>query len=213
MEPGGITTALARRLVDGQFPQWSWLPIRAVARQGMDNRSFRLGDDLVVRLPAGEWYALQVAKEQMWLPRLGPLLPLPIPQPLAHGVPGCGYPYPWSIYRWIDGTTAAESVTDWRPIAEPLGRFLAALHHVDPRGGPEPGRHNFFRGAPVSVYAEETTAAIDTLSHEIARSGAHAVWAAATATHWTGPPRWFHGDVSADNLLTRATHRTVSRAG
>lgn len=198
-----ITAALARLLVDGQFPQWSSLPIRPVACQGIDNRSFRLGDDLLIRLPAGDWYVHQVAKEQTWLPRLAPLLPFPIPQPVACGVPSTDYPYPWSVYRWISGTTAGEAITDWRPIATPLARFLAALHSIDPRGGPEPGEHNFFRGAPVSVYTEETLTAIHTLSFEIDTAGAHAVWSTATATTWAGPPRWFHGDVSADNLLTR----------
>jgi aminoglycoside phosphotransferase (APT) family kinase protein len=152
---------------------------------------------------AGKWYAHQVAKEQTWLPRLAPMLPLPIPEPLARAAPTVIYPYPWSIYRWIEGSTAADTITDWGQIAQPLARFLAALHSVDPRGGPTPGVHNFFRGASVGVYADETISAIETLGAEINRTGAQSVWAAATATTWTGRPRWFHGDVSANNLLTR----------
>lgn len=203
MDPEQISAELARDLVGSQFPVWSPLPIRPVSRQGVDNRSFRLGDDLLVRLPAGDCYAHQVTKEQTWLPRLAPQLPLPIPEPLARGAPTITYPYPWSIYRWIEGSTAAEAITDWDQIAQPLAQFLAALHMVDPRGGPAPGAHNFFRGASVSVYSDDTTAAIEMLGTEINRTGAESVWAAATAATWTGPPRWFHGDVSADNLLTR----------
>lgn len=203
MEPEHISAALARDLVKDQFPGWSSLPIRPVSTQGVDNRSFRLGDDLLVRLPAGEWYARQVDKEQTWLPRLAPQLPLPIPEPVARGAATPSYPYPWSIYRWIEGVTAAEAITDWGPIAQPLARFLATLQKVDPRGGPTPGTHNFFRGASVRVYGDETIAAIQTLGTEIDRAGVESVWAAATATLWTERPRWFHGDVSGDNLLTR----------
>jgi aminoglycoside phosphotransferase (APT) family kinase protein len=203
VDPEHISAELARDLVKNQFPGWSSLPIRPVSRQGVDNRSFRLGDDLLVRLPAGEWYAHQVDKEQTWLPRLAPQLPLPIPEPVARGAATPSYPYPWSIYRWIEGVTAAEAITDWGQIAQPLARFLAALQRVDPRGGPTPGTHNFFRGASVRVYGDETIAAIQTLGTEIDRAGAESVWSAATASPWTQRPRWFHGDVSADNLLTR----------
>jgi aminoglycoside phosphotransferase (APT) family kinase protein len=151
MESGRIDAHLARRLVDTQFPQWSALPLHSVRRQGIDNRTFRLGAELSVRLPAGERYALQVAKEQRWLPELRPLLPLPIPEPVAEGQPAFEYPYSWSIYRWIDGVPASEAITDWRNSAGVLAAFLGALHRVDPTDGPEPGPHNFFRGAPLSV--------------------------------------------------------------
>jgi aminoglycoside phosphotransferase (APT) family kinase protein len=98
-----IDAQLARRLVDTQFPQWADLPIAPVEVDGWDNRTFRLGEDLTVRLPSGDWYALQVEKEQRWLPLLAPQLPLPIPTPVARGEPGEGYPYAWSVYR---GSTA-----------------------------------------------------------------------------------------------------------
>jgi aminoglycoside phosphotransferase (APT) family kinase protein len=107
------------------------------------------------------------------------------------------------VNRWIEGVTAAEAITDWGPIAQPLAQFLVALQRVDPRGGPPPGTHNFFRGASESTYSDETIAAIQTLGTEIDRAAAESVWCAATDTTWTPRPRWFHGDVSADNLITR----------
>ena len=155
-----INGSLARQLVDSQFPQWSSMPINPVARQGVDNRTYRLGQDLSVRLLTGDWYAQQVAKEQRWLPRLVPLLPRASVQ----------LSLPWSIYRWFDGTTAADTITNWIRIARSLGDFLAALHRVDPAGGPEPGPDNFFRGTPVTVYADETAAAIAALGTEIDRA-------------------------------------------
>lgn len=200
--------ALARRLVDAQFPQWSGLPIRLVELDGWDNRTFRLGDELSVRLPSGPWYAEQVAKEQEWLPRLAPGLPLPIPQPVAAGVPGAGNPYPWSVYRWLPGRPLALSEEDHRAdvaLARDLGGFLAALRACPAREGPEPGRHNFFRGAQPDVYGEETLAAIAVLPEDapITRDAARRIWDAATASRWSGAPVWFHGDVAEGNLLLR----------
>jgi aminoglycoside phosphotransferase (APT) family kinase protein len=94
-----IDASLVRTLVASQFPQWAYLPIKAVASGGWD-RTFHLGEGMTVRLPSAARYSAQVEKEQRWLPRLAPLLPLPIPVPLAMGVPAHGYPWHWSVYRW-----------------------------------------------------------------------------------------------------------------
>ena len=107
--PPVIDAALARRLIESQFPQWSDLPITAVEFDGWDNRTFRLGRELTVRLPSGQWYAQQVEKEQRWLPVLGPQLPLAIPAPVGRGEPGSGFPYPWSVYRWLEGDLASRT--------------------------------------------------------------------------------------------------------
>lgn len=98
-----IDVALARRLVADQFPQWADLPVTPVEVDGWDNRTFRLGKELSVRLPTADWYALQVSKEQRWLPVLAHGLPLPIPQPVALAAPALGYPYARSVYRWLVG--------------------------------------------------------------------------------------------------------------
>src|SRR5262249_51523328 len=102
-----IDDTLARRLVCSQFPEWSALPVVAVEPGGWDNKTFRLGEHLIVRMPTAKEYAPQVEKEHRWLPRLAPLLPVEIPTPLAIGEPSDGYPCKWSIYRWIEGETAA----------------------------------------------------------------------------------------------------------
>src|SRR6266545_3304897 len=101
-----IDTTLVRRLVADQFPQWADLPIEPVRFGGWDNRTFHLGPHMTVRMPSAEAYSLQVEKEHRWLPRLAPKLPLPIPVPLAMGEPGEGYPWRWSVYRWLDGEIA-----------------------------------------------------------------------------------------------------------
>jgi aminoglycoside phosphotransferase (APT) family kinase protein len=88
-----IDAALVGRLVAAQYPRWADLPIRPVELAGWDNTTFRLGEDMSVRLPSAVAYAPQVEKEHRWLPRLAPLLPPPIPVPLAKGQPGEGYPF------------------------------------------------------------------------------------------------------------------------
>ena len=159
-----IDARLARRLVDRQFPQWADLPVRPVEIDGWDNRTFRLGSELTVRLPSGEWYAKQVEKEQRWLPMLAPRLPLPIPTPVAQGEPDADYPYPWSVYRWLNGDLASRApIADLTEFAAALAGFLTALGRIDATGGPAPGRHNFFRGAPLGTYEAVALDAVEML--------------------------------------------------
>ncbi len=197
-----IDAALVSRLVASQFPQWAHLPVRPVAPGGWDNRTFRLGDELSVRLPSAEAYVAQVAKEHHWLPRLAPHLPLPIPEPLAMGRPTDEYPWPWSIYRWLPGEPAATAhIDNLDRFATDLARFLAALQSVDPTGGPAPKPHNFYRGGPLTTYDVETRQAIAALHGEIDAGAATEVWEAALTTTWHDTPVWVHGDVAVGNLL------------
>jgi aminoglycoside phosphotransferase (APT) family kinase protein len=199
-----IDAQLAARLVGSQFPQWSSLPITAAEPNGWDNRTFRRGSDLLVRLPSAQSYAAQVSKEHRWLPVLAPQLPLPIPVPVAMGEPGDGYNWNWSIYRWLDGVPASTAaIDDLTEFAETLANFLVRLQRIDATGGPPPGPHNFFRGGPLETYDAETRNAIATVHELIDVELATAVWEAGLAARWHGAPVWVHGDVAADNLLVR----------
>ncbi|MFI6781250.1 aminoglycoside phosphotransferase family protein [Micromonospora sp. NPDC050276] len=199
-----IDAALVRRLVAEQFPQWAHLPVRPVEVDGWDNRTFHLGAEMTARLPSGTGYALQVAKEQRWLPMLGRQLPVPIPAPLGHGRPGAGYPYPWSVYRWIDGQTArAERIDDLTRFATDLAGFLRALRGIDATNGPAAGPHSAWRGGPLSTYDAETRAAIETHRDRLPADVVTGIWQAALDATWAGPTVWFHGDVAESNLLVR----------
>ncbi len=199
-----IDASLVRRLVSTQFPQWAHLPIRPVELGGWDNRTFHLGYRMTVRLPSAAAYALQVEKEHHWLPRLAPHLPLPIPVPLAMGQPADGYPWHWSVYRWLDGEVASiECIADLRQFAIDLAEFLVALYRIDATGGPPSGPQNFYRGGSLTVYDDETRQAIAALEGAIDTKAATAVWEAALAATWRGSPVWVHGDVAAGNLLVR----------
>ena len=197
-----IDAPLAARLVAGQFPGWAGLPVVPVPVGGWDNRTFRLGDTMTVRLPTAQAYVPAVHKEQTWLPRLAPHLPVPVPEPLAMGAPTAEFPWPWSIRRWIDGRPATPGRIG-APVAfaRDLAAALGSLQGVDTAGGPAAGAHCFHRGTPPAVYDAEIRAARDTLGNRIDAAGATAVWEAALAAPATGAPVWFHGDVASGNLL------------
>jgi aminoglycoside phosphotransferase (APT) family kinase protein len=196
--------AVARKLIAAQFPQWSDLEVRPVDAQGWDNRTFRLGDDMLVRLPTAEEYALAVEKEHRWLPVLAPALPLEIPVPLARGVPDEGFPLDWSVYRWLNGEPADRAVVeDMTAFAIDLAEFLVSLQRIDPTGGPGPGLHNWFRGAPLTTYDGWARASLKTLAGVIQTEAAAEVWDRALHTSWDNQPVWFHGDVASGNLLVK----------
>jgi aminoglycoside phosphotransferase (APT) family kinase protein len=197
-----IDASLVRSLIASQFPQWKELSIDPVATSGWDNRTFHLGKGMSVRLPSSSEYELQVEKEHQWLPKLAPKLPLLIPIPLAMGNPEYGYPWKWSIYRWLEGETAASAgITDLSEFAIDLADFLKALHKIDTIGGPPAGLHSFFRGGSLSVYDNETRRSITALKNRINVAMATEVWEAAFSITWKNPPVWVHGDISAGNLL------------
>jgi aminoglycoside phosphotransferase (APT) family kinase protein len=171
---------------------------------GWDNTTFRLGDGMKVRLPTAERYVAQVEKERRWLPLLAPHLPLPIPAPIAAGVPGGGYPFPWSVYEWLEGRPASrENIGDLARFATDLAAFLQALYRIDANGGPVAGPHNFHRGGDLRVYDAETREAIAKLGGAIDGKAAIEVWETALSTHWEDVPVWVHGDVAAGNLLVK----------
>jgi len=190
------------RLVEAQFPQWAHLPVTPVDRGGWDNWTFRLGPEMVLRLPSASEYAQAVAKEQQWLPILAASLPLPIPVPLAYGRPTADYPHPWSVYRWLDGDPAtADRIATPVQFATDLARFLSALQHVDPENGPGPGIHNWFRGGALRTFARDTERALGVLGGRIDGDRARAIWTDALEAPYDGARRWFHGDVARGNLL------------
>ena len=196
-----IDLPLVRRLVSDQFPQWADLAVKPVEFDGHDNRTFRLGDTMAIRMPCAERYA-HGSTEHQWLPKLGPLLPLPVPIPLGEGTPGQGFPWPWSVNTWIEGRNASiERIGDLEAFAGDLADFLNTLQSIDTTNAPAPGPHNFFRGGELSVYDSETRACIDGLRDVIDVDAAISAWESAVETKWDLPSVWIHGDVAVGNLL------------
>ena len=195
-----IDDGLVRRLIAAQFPRWRDRPVARVADAGTDHAIFRLGDDLAIRLPRIPSAARQVEKEQRWLPELAPQLPLPVPVPLGAGVPGEGYPWAWTVCRWLDGVGGGRLDPS---AADELAAFVAALQRLDPAGGPPPGEHNFFRGAPLATRdgaVRDALSRLDGSTLDVAAAGAAWEQALEAPVH-TGRVRWIHGDLHPANLL------------
>jgi aminoglycoside phosphotransferase (APT) family kinase protein len=196
---------LVRRLIAAQFPHWAGLPIQPVPSAGTDNALYRLGVDMVARMPRIHWAVGQVEKETIWLPRLASHLPFAITLPLAMGEPGEGYPWHWSVCSWLEGENATlEDLSDSRRTVKDLAKFITALHRIDPTGGPPPGQHNSFRGVPLAARDTMTRTAIAALDGMIESVSATEAWEAALqAPAWQDAPVWIHGDIQSGNLLFR----------
>jgi aminoglycoside phosphotransferase (APT) family kinase protein len=190
--------ALVRRLLAAQFPSWAELPVRPVPSSGTDNALYRLGDDMVVRLPRIGWAVENVEREHRWLPWLGPRLPVAVPVPLAEGMPGHGYPWRWSIYSWLPGENpTVGAIADPEALATDVAACIAALQRLDPSNAPAAGR-----GVPLARRDASTRAALEALDGMIDTGAVTAVWdAALRVPEWPGPAVWIHGDLAPGNLL------------
>lgn len=196
-----INEAIVARLVAIRMPHLAVLPIAALPG-GWDNRSFRVGDRWVARLPSADRYVAAIEKEHRVLPLLAGRLPLPIPRLAAAAAGGPAFARPWSIMEWIDGETAHGIVgPEQRALASDLAAFLGALHAVDPTQGPPPGAHSFGRGGPLASLDQDMRQALPRLGSRAAAAAAS--WQRARASTFAGAAVWLHGDLHPGNLLVR----------
>ena len=193
-----IDLPLVRSLLQEQHPDLADLPL-ADAGEGWDNRLFRLGGNLAVRLPRRAASAALVEHEQRWLPEIAPRLPLPIPVAQRVGRPGCGFPWSWSITAWLEGRTALLAPPeDPAATAVALGRFLRALHQPAPEGAPQ----NPWRGVPLAARADRLSEHLQQLGGLVDGTAVLRSWERSlSAPPWAGPPLWIHGDLHPGNLL------------
>lgn len=199
-----LTPGLVHGLLAAQHPDLAGLPLRLVAH-GWDNATFRLGDDLAVRLPRRAVAARLVEHEQQWLPLLARLCPVPVPAPVRTGVPAPTYPWAWSVVPWFAGRHAADEPLAARtPWAPALAEALAALHVRAPAGAPvNPVRGGALAGRSTALRERLVAGHLDHLVPD-ARARAEALWEdALAAPAWPGPPVWAHGDPHPANLVTR----------
>ena len=200
-----VDVRLVRRLLAAQFPEWSRLPVEPVLPRGTDNALYRLGEELVARLPRTPRTRRRCRSEREWLPRLAPHLPVAVPVPLADGEPGEGYPFEWAVYSWLEGENAtSDRIEDETRLAADLAGLIAALQQIDPTGGPEPGPWNVNRGEPISRRDEAVRSSIEKLGEAVDADRVTALWERdSSAPDWDRPPVWLHGDLDARNLLAR----------
>ena len=197
-----VTIELVRALLSEQHPDLADLPIASVAA-GWDNFIFRLGSDLALRMPRRAVAAELIQSEQTWLPVLAPRLSLAIPTPQRIGVPGCGYPWHWSVVPWFEGTCADNLRFDAAQ-ARAFARFLLELHQPAPAGAP----HNPVRGVPLSERAGVVGERLERLRRlgSWITSAVEESWHAALAAPPSAAGVWLHADLHALNVLAREGH-------
>jgi aminoglycoside phosphotransferase (APT) family kinase protein len=185
-----LDETLVRALVVEQFPAWAELRVERIEPSGTDNAIFRLGDELAVRLARR---AGPAEEEFDWLSALAGSLPVEVPLVVAHGRPGAGYPWFWSVVEWLDGDPPLLGDVP----AEDCAGFIAALQGVDVTGAPAPGAR---RGEPL---ATRDGAVRDALAR-VEAPGALELWEEASAAPaWEGRLVWLHADLDARNVLAR----------
>lgn len=197
-----VDEMLVRKLIAARFPRWAGRTVERWPSGGTVNAMFRLGDDMVVRLPLTEGGAKDVALEQKWLPRIAPRLPTPIPEVLGAGAPADGYPWPWSVYRWLPGENPRPDALRLPvPLAEDLAEFVLAMRRIPMAQAPKA-----HRGGPLTTLDAETRSAIESLraipEENVDCDAVLALWEEALRVPaWGEAPVWLHADLMPGNLL------------
>lgn len=201
-----IDESVVVSLLREQRPQWATLPL-APAGAGTDNVMFRLGDEMLVRMPRTAGNATSLRKEREWMPRLAPGLPFRIPEPVHAGSPSAAYPLEWAIYRWIDGCALSESsVRDWTAFGADLAAFVRALHRTDLMGATRTGDLSWYRGGSLGACDAWVSSSIDEVRAlvrgELDVDTLERWWREALALpEPSGALVWLHGDLRPGNLL------------
>jgi aminoglycoside phosphotransferase (APT) family kinase protein len=199
-----VPAELVRRLLQEQFPQLAELSLEEVDSAGTVNALFRLGRDLLVRLPLTPRGNEGVRHEHAWLPWFAGRLPVRVPVLRGAGEPSLGYPCPWSVLEWIDGSVPdAGDLADPDGLATDLGVLVTAIRRLDPAGAPPAYRGQPIRTADVDVRVALAEIAADPdLRQEVDVAAATAAWGEVLAVpDWSSAPVWIHSDLLPGNLL------------
>ena len=209
-----IDEALVRSLLAARSTSYAGLTLRRLGASGSSNALFRLGDDLLVRLPRQPGGSSSLASERRWLPYVAASLPVPVPEILEVGEPGFGYPEHWSVVRWLEGEVPDVPAAGEAPrldLARDLAAVVTALHGLDVPDAAvvDPGLR-WYRGRPVAGMDASTREAIEACRAieglDLDLDACTAVWADAMALPGVADvvePRWHHADLLAENLLVR----------
>jgi aminoglycoside phosphotransferase (APT) family kinase protein len=212
-----VDDELVRRLLTTLSPAYDDLPLRRFDATGSDNALFRLGDDLLVRVPRQPGGTRTIEKEQRWLPYVAPYLPTSVPEIVAVGEPGFGYPERWSLVRFLEGDRPDVPQVDEGPrsgLAAELAGVVRALGELAvPRDAATDPALQWYRGRPLSSmddsmqeYLRDCRELAQRVHVDLDLDAVAASWAQTMAMPEASrvvEPRWYHGDINAENLLVR----------
>jgi aminoglycoside phosphotransferase (APT) family kinase protein len=212
-----IDDELVRRLLGSVSPAYADLPLRRFEVTGSTNALFRLGDDLLVRIPRQPGGTETIEKEARWLPYVAPHLPVAVPEIVGVGEPGFGYPEKWSIVRFLQGDRpvvprAGEAAR--HGLAAELADVVTALRSLDvPDGARSDPALEWYRGRPLASmddsmqeYLHDSRPLVGHPDLDLDLDAVEAGWARIMRlpeAHREVEPRWYHGDLNAENLLVR----------
>lgn len=198
-----VTSSLVRELVDDQFPEWSSLPVVRGPRGGTVNAIFRIGPDLAARFPLlpgdVELTRLRLRSEAEAARELGGHTRFAIPEPVAMGEPGAGYPLPWSVHTWLVGTPA--SIDDHSgsvAFARDLAQFIRDVRAIEVGDRVFTGNG---RGGDLRTHDAWMDVCFERSAHLVDVLRLRQIW-----THLRGLPRlspdaMTHGDLIPGNVL------------
>jgi aminoglycoside phosphotransferase (APT) family kinase protein len=212
-----IDEDLVRGLLGTLSSSYDALPLRRFEASGSTNALFRLGDDLLVRVPRQPGGTSTIEKEERWLPAVAPHLPFEVPEIVAVGGPACGYPERWSLVRFIHGDQPVVPVDGEPPrhaFARDLAEVVRALGSLDV---PDEARSDpaleWYRGRPLAEmdddvrgFVRDSRALVGHPDFDVDLAAFERAWAATMrlpAASRRAEPRWYHGDLNAENLLVR----------
>jgi len=210
-----IDVELVRGLVDRAMPNASGLRLTPVETTGSSNSIFRLGDELAVRLPRQPGGSASIDKEARWLPMIARELPVPVPEVLLVADPDLGFPERWSIVRWLPGHVPSPAIawqqapTDTGRLAADLAECVAALRRIDVDDAAlaDPALSSY-RGHPLVAMDESFHSNLEQCRNLTGRGldldTAEEIWTEVIglpASSAVVDPRWYHGDLLAENLL------------
>lgn len=214
-----IDLELVRKLVDREFPQYAVLPLCPLSASGSTNILFRLGDELLVRIPRQPGAGTAINKEQRWVPVIGAGLSVSVPEFVGVGQPAFGYPEQWSIVKWLEGElpapcnpmdSAAESLARQRSVlAADLADVILALRNMElPETISGESKLRNYRGRTLQGFDRATQYCIEQCRSieglELDLDAALEVWTQGLSlpgASAAGPDRWYHGDLVCENLL------------
>jgi aminoglycoside phosphotransferase (APT) family kinase protein len=208
-----IDADLVRALVAEALPQYADLDVWPLEASGSTNALFRLGSDLLVRMPRQPGGS-GIEKEARWLPMVERELSIPVPTVIALGEPGLGYPERWSVNRYLQGrlpTVVADRVPPEGPrhgLADDLASLVRQLHAIEV---PDAALHDedltWYRGGPLGdvddSFRRSLAASREIDGLDLDLYAAVRVWdqVLEVARASDPAPSWYHGDLLAENLL------------
>ncbi|MFY9782441.1 MAG: aminoglycoside phosphotransferase family protein [Acidimicrobiales bacterium] len=193
-----IDESLVRDLLRAQYPELAEMECYQVA-EGFDNALWRLGEELVVRVPRRAMAVALIENELRWLPEVARNVTLRTPLPLLRGVPSERFAWPWLIATWVDGVPGDEiSLDTVTPPTSELAGFMRKLHTEAPPAAPK----NPYRGVALSERSAMFGTRVQGLDDVLDVATAKRLWSTCLdAPVWDGAPRWLHGDLHPGNLL------------